>query len=341
MNKLLMVFAVLGLLVVSSAPCPAWADQSDNALAVQKILGGRPANIGDWPWITAVLHARVADPFRAQFCGGTLISEQWVITAAHCVTGPDGAIRFTQGDLDVLIGRADLRGTGGERVPVVRVVTHPRYNSSTNESDLALLQLGRDPLDGTTWGAIPLIPPGDPGGLTNPGTPAWVAGWGELGPRRGFPSQLHEVRLPIVSQTTLILAYPPPFFIISENMIGAGPGDGTADTCQGDSGGPMIVRDASGNAFLAGVTSWGLQCGTAGSYGVYVRMANFCEWVQSVSGVGECGGGDGGGGCTVLSDQRIGGEWLLLGGLFMVWAVRRVAGLRRLRNRNGDEAVRS
>ena len=86
----------------------------------------------------------------------------------------------------------------------------------------------------------------------------------------------------------------------------------------------MIVRDGTGNAYLAGVTSWGLQCGTAGIYGVYVRMANYCGWVKGVSGVGDCSADDGGGGgCTVAPGRSLGGEWLILVGLLVVWPLRR------------------
>ncbi|SMP47057.1 serine protease [Desulfonatronum lacustre] len=325
MNKRFVMGVVLGLLGVAMLVCgPVWAGQDERDSAVEKILGGRATDIRNWPWVVGVLHAGVDDEFRAQFCGGTLISDQWVLTAAHCVADQSGAVKYNPGDLHVLSGRTDLRGQGGDRIPIARIAVHPRYNGNTNESDLALLQLARVPADGTIWGALPLIPPGDPAGLTNPGASAWVAGWGALGPRGGFPSVLQEAQLPIVSQTALILAYPPPLFSITDNMIGAGPGDGSKDTCQGDSGGPMIVRNETGNAYLAGVTSWGLQCGTSGIYGVYVRMANYCGWVKGVSGVGDCAGDDGGGGgCTVAPGRGLGGEWLILAAFFVVWTVGR------------------
>ncbi|PTN32572.1 serine protease [Desulfonatronum sp. SC1] len=325
MNKRFVRGLALGLLgAVMLVSAPVWAGQDDNNLAVEKILGGRATDIRNWPWVVGVLHAGVDDGFRAHFCGGTLISDQWVLTAAHCVTDRSGVVKFTPGDLHVLSGQTDLRGQGGDRLPVARIVVHPRYNANNNDSDLALLQLARAPADGTTWGALPMIPPGDPAGLTNPGASAWVAGWGALGPRGGFPTVLQEAQFPIVSQAALILAYPPPLFSITENMIGAGPGDGTRDTCQGDSGGPMLVRDGSGGAYLAGVTSWGLQCGTAGIYGVYVRVANYCGWIKGVSGVGDCSGdGGGGGGCTVASGRGLGGEWLILAGFLVVWTIRR------------------
>ncbi|WP_052813320.1 S1 family peptidase [Desulfonatronum thioautotrophicum] len=327
MRKLWTTMTLLGLLGTSLfVPCGAWSSQPESEFAVEKILGGRATDIRNWPWIVALLHAGVDDPFQAQFCGGTLLSGEWVVTAAHCVTDRSGALAYAPADLHLLIGRTDLRGDGGDRIPVAQIVVHPQYNPNTNESDLALLQLARQPVAGTMWGALPLIPPGDPAGLTSPGVPAWVAGWGSLGSGRGFPNVLQEAELPIVSQVALILAYPPPFFIVSDNMIGAGPGDGTRDTCQGDSGGPMIVRDGQGNAFLAGVTSWGLQCGTPGIYGVYVRMANYCGWVKGISGVGDCGGEGGGGGCTVASSRHFGGDWLILMFFLVAWVVWRRLG---------------
>jgi MYXO-CTERM domain-containing protein len=324
MNKgFVMGVAMVLLGAVMLVSGPVWGGQGNNTNAVEKILGGRNTDIRNWPWIVGVLHADVTDGFRAHFCGGTLISDQWVLTAAHCVTDRSGTVKYNPGDLHVLSGQTDLRGQGGDRIPITQIVVHPQYDANSNDSDLALLRLSRSPADGTIWGVLPLIPPGDPAGLTNPGASAWVAGWGALGPRGGFPTILQEAQFPIVSQAALILAYPPPLFSITENMIGAGPGDGTRDTCQGDSGGPMLVRDGAGGAYLAGVTSWGLQCGTVGIYGVYARVANYCGWIKGVSGVGDCSGDDGGGGCSVAPGQGLGGEWLILAGLFVVWVIRR------------------
>jgi len=316
--------AVLMLLLsmAVSMPAPARTELNVNDQELAKILGGRGADIRNWPWTVALVHGGVENAFRGQFCGGTLISGRWVVTAAHCVTDRAGNLKFGPGDVHVVSGRTDLLTGDGDRIPVNGYVVHPQYNPNTDDSDLALLQLSREPATGTIWGVLTLIPGGDPGGLTNSGTPSWVVGWGALGPRGPYPPNLYEAQIPLVSQAALILAYPPPFFTITNNMIGAGPGDGSMDTCQGDSGGPLMVRDGAGNFVLAGVTSWGLECGTPGVYGVYVRLANFCGWIKGITGVGDCGSSGGSGGCTVSGKQAFGGEWLLLA-VFLLWTARR------------------
>jgi secreted trypsin-like serine protease len=278
--------------------------------AVQlKIIGGRNADIGSWPWTVALVNARVENAFQGLFCGGTLISSRWIVTAAHCVTDDAGNPAYAPGDVDAVIGRTDLRQGGGDRIPVTGFVVHPQYNPGTNDSDLALLQLGREPANGVTWGTLPLIPEGDPSSLTEAGRQSWVVGWGQRGSGSASPI-LQEGQLPLISQTRLLLAYPPPFFVVTENMIGAGFEDGRVDTCAGDSGGPLMVRGDTG-LVLAGVTSWGLQCGTPGVFGVYVRMSKYCGWINGVSGVGDCGSGDSGGGCSV--NPMPGSEdWLLV-----------------------------
>lgn len=297
---------------IALTPISVQAGPGDGEQELGKILGGQDADIRNWPWTVALVHGSTENVYRGQFCGGTLISGHWVVTAAHCVTDGDGNLAYGPGDVHVVNGRTNLYAAEGDRIAVSEYIVHPQYNPQGNESDLALLRLEREPAQGTIWGTLPVIPPGDPAGLTNAGNPSWVVGWGALGPDGGYPAILQQAQVPLASQVALIAAYPPPFFAITANMIGAGPGDGTVDTCQGDSGGPLMVRDGSGNFVLAGVTSWGLQCGTPGIYGVYVRLANYCGWIKSHTGVGDCDSDDSGGGCSVAGARNPGGEWLLL-----------------------------
>lgn len=314
-------FAVAALVLGATFGMSALGQAKAHASAQDhtKILGGREGSITNWPWTVALVHGGVANAYRGQFCGGSLIAERWVLTAAHCLTDRAGNLKYGPGDVHVVSGRTDLLTGEGDRIPVSGYVVHPRYNPGTDDSDVALMQLERAPNQGT-WNIITMIPEGDPAGLTAPGNPAWVVGWGALGPSGPSPSHLHEAQVPLVAQSTLVAAYPPPVYTITDNMIGAGPGDGSVDTCQGDSGGPLMVRDGAGNHVLAGVTSWGLQCGTPDIYGVYVRLANYCSWIKGVSGVGDCGSGGGGGGCAVSTGQSFGGEWLLLIA-FLAWMV--------------------
>lgn len=316
-RRILPLLWVLVLGVSIALPGHAQAGPAGQSEGQAKILGGRKAGIGDWPWAVALVHGGMENAYRGQFCGGSLIAERWVLTAAHCLTDKAGNLKYGPGDVHVINGRTDLNAGDGDRIAVGGYVVHPLYNPDTDDNDVALLHLERIPNSETIWRSITLIQGGDPAGLTGGGQPSWVVGWGALGPSGPYPSHLYQAQIPLVDQAELIAAYPPPYFNITPNMIGAGPGDGSVDTCQGDSGGPLMVRDSGGNYILAGVTSWGLQCGTPGVYGVYSRLANYCDWIKGATGVGDCGDSDGGGGCTV-SGRGFAAEWLLLAA-FLAW----------------------
>ncbi|MCA1743097.1 MAG: serine protease, partial [Desulfovibrionales bacterium] len=252
-----------------------------------KIKGGEDASIEDWPWVTAIAHHGI-DPYRGQFCGGAMISPQWVITAAHCLADMAGMHSYEPGDTDLIIGSTNLIEGHGERITAAKFVIHPEYDWFTNESDVALIYMERAPEVSTTWAYIPVIQAEDPHALTKPGRFAWVVGWGALGPTGPFPYELQQASVPMVSQEQLIEAYSPDEFTITDNMMGAGLGDGSVDTCQGDSGGPLMVMNHYNDFKLAGVTSWGLQCGTSDVYGVYVRLSEYCDWVVEVTGMNDC-----------------------------------------------------
>ena len=295
-----------------------WSGKAETHLSngdLSKIKGGEEASIEDWPWVAAIVH-HGRNPYRGQFCGGAMISPQWVITAAHCLADMAGMLRYEPGDVDLIIGRSNLLEDHGERITAARLVIHPEYDGFINESDVALIYLEKTPEISTTWAYIPVIQADDPNALTKPGRLAWIAGWGALGPTGPFPQDLQQASVPLVSQEKLIQAYPPDEYVITDNMMGAGPGDGSVDTCQGDSGGPLMVMNHYDRFELAGVTSWGQQCGMPDVYGVYVRLSNYCDWIVEVTGVDDCAhvsrNRSSGGGCTVAGTDVGGAEWFII-----------------------------
>lgn len=240
------------------------------------IVGGAPADPGEWPWQVALVGGTTTDLYNGQFCGGSLVADQWVVTAAHCVYGdPASAV-------DVVAGIYDLQPVtpGNQRRDVIQIVVHPGYNPSTSDNDIALLKLKTPVTIGgsgaSKTGVVPLVPSsvGDLNGIN-----AWVTGWGDTENIPQWPTELREVQVPIILNTLCndVSHYNGQ---ITSNMMCAGFEAGGKDSCQGDSGGPLVVDTGSGWQ-LAGVVSWGDGCADPGAYGVYTRVSNYTSWIKS------------------------------------------------------------
>lgn len=245
-----------------------------------KIVGGKRALAGAYPWQVSLGVSWIADPYRAHFCGGTVYSATWIVTAAHCVAGNDAK------DIVVTAGTNKL-GTGGSRRNVERIISKGDYNAEKSDNDIALIQL-RDPLvlDGAIK-AIPLLTAGEEPEILKKDTPLVVTGWGATVQGGQGVRDLRYVEVPFVERDTCnrSLAYDGK---ITTNMICAGVAVGGKDSCQGDSGGPLTVNTKT-SPRLAGVVSWGDGCAKANRVGVYSRVANYANWVAScVAGPEQC-----------------------------------------------------
>lgn len=244
-----------------------------------RIVGGAPADPGEWPWQVALIGGSASDLYNGQFCGGSLISAQWVLTAAHCVVDNFG-VQIAPVGVDIVAGIYNLSSpeTGYQRRDITQIIIHPEYNYNTFNNDVALLRLASSVTLGgigaTSTAAIPLVSPAL-GDLT--GTGAWVTGWGNTESVPAYPSQLYEVTVPIISNGQCSTSYGG---AITPGMLCAGLPEGGKDSCQGDSGGPLAVY-LNGQWQLAGVVSWGTGCADPGYYGVYARVSNFVSWIQS------------------------------------------------------------
>jgi secreted trypsin-like serine protease len=215
------------------------------------IVGGTPATIAAHPWVVYLV-----DAGGFQFCGGTLIAPDEVLTAAHCAAGqsPDS--------VRVVAGREDKQSEEGAELEVVDIWIHPDFASADRGDDVALLTLGQK----TELTPLPLAGPDDTA-LYEEGVPAEAYGWGRVS-EQGSPSRrLLGVVLPLTSDATCATAYPQ-FDPLA--MVCAGEPDGGVDTCQGDSGGPLVAEGK-----LIGVTSWGEGCGRPGKPGVYARVSTY------------------------------------------------------------------
>jgi secreted trypsin-like serine protease len=233
-----------------------------------EIVGGTEAPAGRWPWQVALLLKGYGSNFNSQFCGGTLVDEWFVVTAAHCIV--------PKSEMWVLTGTQSLAAnTGGVRRAVAQIVRHPQYNPRTSDFDIAVIKLAT-PATGIR--TAKLIMPAQEATRAAAGDQAFVTGWGDLG-NGNFAIDLQQVKVPIVSQANCNDANSYDGAITSR-MICAGLQAGGKDSCQGDSGGPLIVRDDQGRwQVLAGVVSWGIGCAEPNLFGVYSRMAVLRNWV--------------------------------------------------------------
>jgi len=239
------------------------------------IVGGEDAAVGELPWQVLVLPG----PYM---CGGSLITAEWVVTAAHCVVDdfdnpmPPSAIQVRAGEYN----RSQNDGTEQQR-GVSTVIVHPSYNSPPNDNDIALLRLASPVTFGPSVAPIPLVssPEHDP--LVVPGVMSLVSGWGATSEGGSTATILQKVRVPIVSNATCNAAYGGG---ITASMLCAGFAEGGKDSCQGDSGGPLVVPEGNGWR-LAGVVSFGTGCARPNLYGVYARVSSFTSWI--ISNVGE------------------------------------------------------
>lgn len=240
-----------------------------------RIVGGIEAAAHSWPWQVALVRPG-SDHFNGQFCGGSIISNKYVLTAAHCVGGAVNRI-------NVLVGAHDLTSSSeGSKVhTVARVIVHPSYAGGDN--DFALLELAQAITYSNKVSPVCLPGPNDqPTGLKS-----YVTGWGSTAQRpgrnadqRNFPTSLRQVDQLIVDQEECKRIYAARgYSITAAEICGRAPGK---DSCQGDSGGPFVAQLSAGAPFkLVGVVSWGLGCADSKYPGVYSKTVTVLPWINS------------------------------------------------------------
>ncbi|XP_066121358.1 kallikrein-14 isoform X1 [Saccopteryx bilineata] len=246
-----MLLALTALQILAVATVQSQGDDDS------KIIGGYTCIPHSQPWQAALL----AGVLRNFLCGGALLSDRWVITAAHC----------SRLILRVALGKHNVRRQEATQqvLRVVRQVPHPQYNPQTNDNDLMLLQLERPARLGRAVRPIPVAR-----SCASPETTCRVSGWGTTSsPIARYPNTLQCVDINITSRQQCQEAYSQ---TITPGMVCAGVLQGGRDSCQGDSGGPLVCRGQ-----LQGLVSWGMErCALAGYPGVYTNLCQYYTWIQ-------------------------------------------------------------
>jgi secreted trypsin-like serine protease len=224
-----------------------------------RIIGGEPADFGEYPFMVALLFEPTAGTdFQKQYCGGSLISSRWVLTAAHCADFLE-----SPSEVAVAIGRTNLDSTEGQRIAVRSIHVHPDWDPDVISPDVALLELAK-PVNAIA--PIQLAGPSDDV-FEAAGTPLTVIGWGNTSTtgQASFPNELREVVVPVVDDATCDKAYSG--FITVETQLCAGAKG--LDSCGGDSGGPLFATTSGGTEIQVGIVSFGVGCAKQHFPGVY------------------------------------------------------------------------
>ncbi|XP_055595572.1 serine protease filzig [Uranotaenia lowii] len=245
-----------------------------------RVVGGKAAKFGEWPWQVLVRESTWLGLFTKNKCGGVLITNEYVITAAHCQPGFLASLVAVFGEFDI---SSDLETKRSVTKNVKRVIVHRQYDAATFENDLAILEL-ESPIHYDVH-IVPICMPGDDADFT--GRMATVTGWGRLTYGGGVPSVLQEVQVPVIENSVCQEMFHMAGHQkkILPSFVCAGYANGKRDSCEGDSGGPLVLQRQDGRYELVGTVSHGIRCAAPYLPGVYMRTTFYKPWLKSVTGV--------------------------------------------------------
>lgn len=278
-------FLLLTFLLLVTVACGRSQDLSgDTSLIGGGIVGGEDVKDFDrFPFIVALDKRNLDEASEEKefigYCGGTLISKNWVLTAGHCL-----AINPTH----ITTGSTSKSGFTA-KVKVLEVVKHPAYDLSEVGlplNDVALLRIeDNEVISKLDFDQITFVAkPGSPVLLS--GTMATVMGWGakceSFFCQALTPDSLRAVEVPIVEDADAMAdtSYGP--YFKEGMMLAAGFNSGGKDSCQGDSGGPLFVHNGAKNV-LVGVVSAGAGCARENYYGLYARVTTYVDWIKETT----------------------------------------------------------
>jgi len=258
------------LVTISSEPGTTSAPPTGDCRCGQRqtrVVGGTDATAGEFPWQAGL----VSPGGTRTFCGGSVINNRYVLTAAHCTEGSSASqIQVMLGDLR--IGASDA---GEQRYSVQQIINHPQYTSATGSGwDFSLLKLDREITFSSTISPVCL----PTAGQTYAGATAIASGYGRVGATQPQATTLQHVQVPVWSQSNCADRWGT---TLKSSMICAGGySEGGRSVCMGDSGGPLVT-DVSGRFRLIGVVSFGRPCAVANWPDVYGRVTEALSWIAS------------------------------------------------------------
>jgi len=241
-----------------------------------RIVNGKETSAGSYPWTVGIQFG------EKLYCGGAIVSNLFVVTAAHCVKG------INTRHIKLVIGDHDRRKQEPfqEIRTIHKVFIRPDFVKRTFNNDIALIKINRE-IEFNDYIRPVCLPAID---RSYNGQNTTVVGWGKLS-EGGKPADiLMEVTVPVIKQMKCRKQTRYRTSEITENMMCAGYDEGVLDACQGDSGGPMIWRSDSDEPYTQiGIVSWGQGCARKGYPGVYTRLGRYIDWIiETVSSNESC-----------------------------------------------------
>ncbi|XP_033962108.1 serine protease 33-like isoform X1 [Pseudochaenichthys georgianus] len=232
-----------------------------------RIVEGQNAAAGSWPWVASI------QAYGKHRCGGSLISDMWVLTAATC-------IMYYPENMTVVLGLESMSGPNLNKVSkaIDKIIVHPLSSSLNDYNDMALLKLS-SPVNFTDY--IQPVCLASANSTFYTGVNSWVLAFGDISSGGPNADTLQEVRVPVVGNKECKCAYP--YYDLTDNIICAGFRSGGNGSCEGDSGGPMMIE--KGSVWVqSGVVSFAVGCALPDYLGVYVPVSQFEDWIKNHTG---------------------------------------------------------
>uniref|UniRef100_A0A6I8NH24 Peptidase S1 domain-containing protein n=1 Tax=Ornithorhynchus anatinus TaxID=9258 RepID=A0A6I8NH24_ORNAN len=233
-----------------------------------RIAGGLDAREGEWPWQASLKQNNV------HRCGAALISNSWLVTAAHCFRNANDPRQWSV-SFGLLLSYPKMRRK------INTIIIHEKYRYPAHDHDIALVHLSTPVLYSNVIRRVCLP---EPGHYFPPNSDVVVTGWGSSRTDGASPNILQKGAVKIIDTETCNReeVYSG---VIAPGMLCAGYLEGNVDACQGDSGGPLVGSDARDMWYLAGIVSWGDECALPNKPGVYTRVTYYRDWIKSKTGL--------------------------------------------------------
>ncbi|XP_074850081.1 transmembrane protease serine 11C-like [Carettochelys insculpta] len=249
--------------------CGLRRNKSKSVRTSNRVVGGvSSAEPGDWPWQASLQQNNV------HRCGATLVSNTWLVSAAHCFAQSSNPHVWSVTFGTVLYPPRIKRY-------VQAIIMHEKYQYPANNYDIAVVKLS-ERVEFTNIVHHVCLPDSTQTFPYN--SDAVVTGWGALDDGRPGPNVLREATVKLIDPDTCNRkeVYNG---IITPGMLCAGYLEGGIDACQGDSGGPLVTPDSRGMWYLVGIVSWGHECAKPNKPGVYTRVTYYRDWITSKTGL--------------------------------------------------------